>query len=151
LVEAVQVPDDCVQNYLRTHCVIGNWRQCELRCSCIYGNLMMSARVQLFVYGSLKCGRKHHSELRGAPLVASVATVPKYELLNLGAYPALSVGSEVVHGELYAVESDTLILLDDFEGEAYRRAEVELEDGTRAQAYFLRDPGEFPKVPGGRW
>jgi len=112
---------------------------------------MTSARVQLFVYGSLKCGRKHHSELRGAPLVGSVATAPKYVLLNLGAYPALSGGAEVVYGELYAVESDILILLDEFEGEAYYRAKVELADGRLADAYFLREPGEFPKVEGGFW
>jgi gamma-glutamylcyclotransferase (GGCT)/AIG2-like uncharacterized protein YtfP len=112
---------------------------------------MMSTRVHLFVYGSLKGGRAHHSELRGARMLASVATAPKYELLNLGAYPALVAGKEVVYGELYAVESDTLILLDEFEGESYCRAEIELEDGARAQAYFLREPGEFPKVEGGRW
>ncbi len=111
----------------------------------------MSARVRLFVYGSLKCGRKHHSELRGAPMVARVATAPKYVLLNLGDYPALATGAGVVYGELYMVESDTLILLDEFEGEAYCRAEVELSDETRAQAYFLRAPGGFPSVQGGTW
>lgn len=111
----------------------------------------MSTRVRLFVYGSLKCGQEHHDQLRGAPMLASVATAPKYVLLNQGAYPALADGAEVVYGELYAVESDTLILLDEFEGETYRRAEVELANGTQAQAYFLREPGEFPKVPGGRW
>jgi gamma-glutamylcyclotransferase (GGCT)/AIG2-like uncharacterized protein YtfP len=84
-------------------------------------------------------------------MVASVATAPQYTLLNLGAYPALAPGAEVVYGELYAVESDTLVLLDEFEGEAYCRAEVKLADGSRAQAYFLREPGEFPKVSGGRW
>lgn len=112
---------------------------------------MSSARVRLFVYGSLKCGHRHHSELRGAPLVGSVATAPKYVLLNLGAYPALTRGAEVVYGQLYAVESDILILLDEFEGGAYCRAEVELADGTLAEAYFLREPGEFPKVEGGCW
>lgn len=111
----------------------------------------MSARVRLFVYGSLKCGQKHHSELRGAPLLGSVATAPKCMLLNLGAYPALTDGAEVVFGELYAVESDTLMHLDEFEGEAYCRAEVELADGSRAQTYFLRQLGDFPKVDGGRW
>jgi gamma-glutamylcyclotransferase (GGCT)/AIG2-like uncharacterized protein YtfP len=113
--------------------------------------MMMATRGRLFVYGSLKCGREHHGELRGAPLLASVATAPKYVLLNLGAYPALADGAEVVFGELYDVEVDTLMLLDEFEGEAYCRAPVELADGTRAQAYFLREPGELPKVCGGRW
>lgn len=111
----------------------------------------MAPRIRLFVYGSLKCGQKHHGELRGARLLASVATAPKYVLLNLGAYPALAYGAEVVFGELYAVESDTLTLLDEFEGEAYCRAEVELADGSSAQAYFLCQRGEFPKVEGGRW
>lgn len=122
-----------------------------LLCRFISGNLLMTTSVRLFVYGSLKCGQKHHRQLRGAPLLASVATAPRYVLLNLGAYPALFDGAEVVHGELYAVESDTLTLIDEFEGEAYRRAEVELADGSRAQAYFLRAAGEFPKVDGGRW
>ena len=111
----------------------------------------MTPNIRLFVYGSLKCGREHHGELRGASLVGSVATVPKYVLLNLGAYPAISEGDEVVYGELYALESDMLIHLDAFEGEAYRRAQVELADGSLAQAYFLREPGDFPKIAGGRW
>lgn len=111
----------------------------------------MSARIQLFVYGSLKCGQKHHSELRGAPLLGSVATAPKYVLLSLGAYPALSEGADVVYGELYAVDADILMCLDEFEGEAYCRDKVELSDGTLAEAYFLREPGEFPTIEGGCW
>lgn len=111
----------------------------------------MSDLVRLFVYGSLKRAREHHGELRGAAFQGEVATAAKYELLNLGAYPALALGAEVVHGELYAVEPDTLTLLDEFEGEAYRRGDVLLEDGSVAETYFLRVRGEFPRVPGGRW
>ncbi len=80
-----------------------------------------------------------------------MATAPKYQLLNLGAYPALAPGTQVVHGELYAVESDTLTLLDEFEGEAYSRSPVLLDDGSEAETYFLRVPGQFQPVPGGRW
>lgn len=89
------------------------------------------------MYGSLKRGFKNHAQLARATFVGECQTAPRYRLLVFGAYPALSEGDHEVAGELYAVHQRTLFELDRFEGQAYRRASVELADGSVAQAYFL--------------
>jgi len=100
---------------------------------------VQSPSAELFVYGSLKRGFLHHSELEGAHFQAEVRTIRGYTLVSLGAYPALIVsGSDHVVGELYRVTREHLLRLDVFEGTDYERGEVELESGTRAHAYLLR-------------
>ncbi len=65
---------------------------------------MAEPSSELFVYGSLKRGFRHHSELEGAHFLAEVRTICGYTLVSLGAYPALIVsGSDHVVGELYRV------------------------------------------------
>jgi len=93
-------------------------------------------RVRLFVYGSLKRGGKHHDELAGAVWIGAVSTAPRYGVITSGGYPALVAGSSSVSGELYGVTLDALPVLDAFEGPGYRRALVELVDGSQADAYF---------------
>lgn len=100
---------------------------------------MQSPSVELFVYGSLKRGFRHHSELEGARFLAEVRTIPGYTLVSLGSYPALIVsGSDHVVGELYRVTNEHLLRLDVFEGTDYERGEVDIESGIRAHAYLLR-------------
>jgi gamma-glutamylaminecyclotransferase len=95
--------------------------------------------TELFVYGSLKRGFRHHSELEGAQFLTEARTIPGYTLVSLGPYPALIVsGRDHVVGELYRVTAEHLLRLDVFEGSEYERGEVELASGTRAQAYLLR-------------
>jgi gamma-glutamylcyclotransferase (GGCT)/AIG2-like uncharacterized protein YtfP len=92
----------------------------------------------LFVYGSLKRGFSNHFLLAAARFVGECRTAAGYQLLVLGIYPALSEGSDrAIAGELYAVDARLLFELDEFEGEAYRRRAVQLEDGRAAEAYFL--------------
>jgi len=90
----------------------------------------------LFVYGSLKRGRRHHAELRGARFAGVARTAPEYRLLDLGEYPALAAGSRSIEGELYAVTESLLAELDRFEGDDYRRAAVRLDGGGSAVAYL---------------
>jgi gamma-glutamylcyclotransferase (GGCT)/AIG2-like uncharacterized protein YtfP len=92
----------------------------------------------LFVYGSLKRGLPNHRVLGDAEFVGECRTVARYELVTLGAYPALVArGARAIIGELYGVDSAVLARLDVFEGEEYQRGPVELVDGRVAQAYFL--------------
>ena len=93
-------------------------------------------RIRLFVYGSLRAGREHHAELRGASCLGLAVTAALYRLVERHAYPALLCGSSAIHGELYAVDAETVALLDAFEGPEYRRAPVRLADGSEAEAYF---------------
>jgi len=66
-----------------------------------------------------------------------VTTVARYRVARFGAYPALVPGSESVVGEVYEVALAGLPALDAFEGPDYRRANVQLSDGSEAEAYFL--------------
>lgn len=92
----------------------------------------------LFVYGSLKRGFSNHPLMATAVFVGECRTAPRYRLLVLGPYPALSDGGDrAIAGELYSVDRRLLSKLDDFEGAAYRRRTVHLAEGRAAEAYFL--------------
>jgi len=116
----------------------------------------MSARTQVFVYGTLLAGEKHHAFLDGARLLGQVRTVTGYRLHDLGAYPAMvEAGSGAVAGELYEVSADTLKTLDRLEGVPglFRRAIVMLGGGVLAHTYLM-DPARTatrPVVEGGSW
>ena len=93
--------------------------------------------VRLFVYGSLRRGQANHRELAGASFVRSLATAPRYALVERDGYPALVPGTGAVEGELYEVAHEHLARLDAFEGSGYVRAQVTLADGSAALAYWL--------------
>jgi gamma-glutamylcyclotransferase (GGCT)/AIG2-like uncharacterized protein YtfP len=77
--------------------------------------LMDSGRHPIFVYGTLRAGLRLHSYLATARYVAD-ATISG-ELYDLGHYPALQISnSGRVMGEIWAVDDDTLRVLDSVEG-----------------------------------
>jgi gamma-glutamylcyclotransferase (GGCT)/AIG2-like uncharacterized protein YtfP len=109
----------------------------------------------IFVYGTLRRGERNHHELFGARFVARVVTAPVYELVDLGAYPALLEGGETaVSGELYEVEDHHVGQLDRFEEvpAMYDRKEVMIP-GSDALAYIMRRDiaGEAPRIDSGDW
>lgn len=107
--------------------------------------------MRLFVYGTLMKGQSSHHLLAGARPLGPVATQPRYALLDLGAYPALVPGEGVVRGELYQIAPEALADLDAYEGEAYRRVAVALEDGE-AQGYLFAAPApDAPVIASGDW
>jgi gamma-glutamylcyclotransferase (GGCT)/AIG2-like uncharacterized protein YtfP len=97
----------------------------------------MAEVARLFVYGTLLRGQPNHEVLaKCGRYLGDARTRPALTLWDLGPYPALTVdGSTAVSGELWEVES--FDVLDEFEGPNYARREIELEDGSRAQAYVL--------------
>lgn len=102
-------------------------------------------RALLFVYGSLKRGGLHHAELRGAPFLGEARSAPGFRLEKLGEYLALVPApgtNEGVAGELFDIPSELLRELDEFEGEAYERRELEIYRGSGsvgvALAYFRK-------------
>jgi gamma-glutamylaminecyclotransferase len=107
----------------------------------------------LFVYGSLKRGRRHHTELGGARFVGVARTAPEYRLLDLGEYPALAAGSRAIEGELYEVTEALLVELDRFEGEGYDRGVLRLGGGGTALAYFATPElaRRAPELDGDTW
>lgn len=112
--------------------------------------------TRLFVYGTLLAGEVNHGHLRGAELLGEVRTPPRFELHDLGRYPALVRGGRTrVIGELYAVDPETLVMIDALEGHPtyYRRAPITLEGGEQVETYLL-EPGQvagFPVITSGSW
>ena len=95
---------------------------------------------ELFVYGTLMRGEPGHRLMRGARLVASARTPARFDLVDMGGYPALVEGGGTsVAGELYAVDLglfDTLDAYEDVHDSLYERADI-LVAGRRVQAYLL--------------
>lgn len=112
-------------------------------------------RSRVFVYGTLKRREANARLLTDARFLGTASTVPSFRLLDLGAFPALVEGGSVaVHGELYDIDADGLRRLDLLEGhpDFYRRTNLALADGSRAQAYLLLAPRDgTPEVEGGTW
>jgi gamma-glutamylcyclotransferase (GGCT)/AIG2-like uncharacterized protein YtfP len=112
--------------------------------------------MKLFLYGTLMSGESNHRRLRGARLLATGRTEPRYTLVSLGRYPALLEGGTTsVAGEIYEVDDDLLRALDRFEGvpTLYRRAAIHLLGGEVVGGYLLaRTRAEHDEViPGGDW
>jgi gamma-glutamylcyclotransferase (GGCT)/AIG2-like uncharacterized protein YtfP len=99
-----------------------------------------NAVLVLFAYGSLKRGQANHRELRGARFSGVTHTAPAFALRVSAGYPALVPGKRAIAGELYELSTQTLLELDEFEGPAYVRAEIEIEGGGTAITYLARDP-----------
>jgi gamma-glutamylaminecyclotransferase len=111
--------------------------------------------VLIFVYGTLLRGESNHPELSDAAFVRSARTEARYELVDLGGYPALlEDGQTAVSGEIYDVNSALLARLDRFEEvpELYERKPIALVDG-RIEAYVLpRDRADgAPRIVDGDW
>ncbi|MCP3163147.1 gamma-glutamylcyclotransferase family protein [Myxococcus qinghaiensis] len=101
-----------------------------------------SISTRVFVYGTLLSGEPNHGLLRGARLVGSARTLPRFTLYDYGPFPALaSGGKHAVAGELYEVDAVMLAALDRLEGHPcfYERTSIALDGAGRVEAYL------FPK------
>lgn len=115
-----------------------------------------ASEFRLFVYGTLMRGHVRHHLIARCPFLGPATTEPAFELVDLHDYPALvQGGGTAVHGELYAVTEEILSRLDRVEGvpDLYRRSEVRLADGSRAQTYVLdrEKVAGLPRISSGRW
>ncbi len=115
--------------------------------------------ARLFVYGSLQRGCSNAGLLEGAACLGPGSTADGHALvLYHDGFPALyrdQSGRGRVRGELYVVGSALLIELDAFEDvpDLYQREEIELADGSTAQAYIVTAEvaSQFVAVQGGSW
>ena len=116
----------------------------------------MNGGARVFVYGTLLSGEPNHRLLADAELVGAARTEPEFELVSLGAFPAMVPGGgTAVAGEVYEVDPDTLDALDRLEGHPrfYRRHAVRLDDGGEVLAYLLT-PDQVrgrPRITSGDW
>jgi len=117
----------------------------------------MKDRELIFVYGTLRSGGSNHQRLNHAvPL--GTGTV-RGRLYRVDWYPGLFLDPDAgeIHGELYAVDAQTLAALDEFEGFSYRRVRVPVatpngNDPVEAWIWEHLDPvDESRRIPGGDW
>jgi gamma-glutamylcyclotransferase (GGCT)/AIG2-like uncharacterized protein YtfP len=93
---------------------------------------------KLFVYGTLMKGMRNESYLEKAQFIGEKATKPEYELLYNGSIPAARKGKDVLKGELYEVDDDTLArlnVLEEVDSRLYEKHEIDL-DGSKAAIYL---------------
>jgi gamma-glutamylcyclotransferase (GGCT)/AIG2-like uncharacterized protein YtfP len=124
-------------------------------------------RMLLFVYGTLRRDAANHHELRDAYFLGRARTQARYELVDMGGYPALLEGGDgVVYGELYEIDDALRETLDAFEDvpELYQRKRVALDfeagdlaaraaRAAAAEAYVMtRDRArQAPRLANGDW
>jgi gamma-glutamylcyclotransferase (GGCT)/AIG2-like uncharacterized protein YtfP len=117
---------------------------------------MMASRTRVFVYGTLRAGEPNHYLLDDHALLGRVRTEPAFELVSLGAFPAMIEGGATsVVGEVYEVDPFTLAALDRLEGHPrfYQRRTIRLEDGNEVFTYLL-SPEQArgqTRIPSGDW
>jgi gamma-glutamylcyclotransferase (GGCT)/AIG2-like uncharacterized protein YtfP len=111
--------------------------------------------VLLFVYGTLLRDEPNHPQLSDAAFVRSTRTAARYELVDLGGYPALlENGETAVSGEVYEVDDSLLERLDVFEEVPvlYQRKTIELVDGAVDGYVMPRERASgAPRIEDGNW
>jgi gamma-glutamylcyclotransferase (GGCT)/AIG2-like uncharacterized protein YtfP len=100
----------------------------------------MKLHSLVFVYGTLRRDEVNHHLLAGAGFRGRHSTGPLYKMVSLGTYPGVVRGGRTrIHGEVYAVDAQTLAALDRLEGypTAYTRELIATPWG-KAWIYLYR-------------
>lgn len=111
---------------------------------------------RIFIYGTLRRGRENHRVLlrAGATFERAARTAARYDLVDLGPYPALlREGPLAISGEVWVIDERATADLDRFEGapELYVRAPIELDDGSTVETYVYARPTTAPRIASGAW
>lgn len=115
--------------------------------------------TKLFVYGTLKHGKRAHGllEREGAKFIRDTTTSPNHHIYRVGWFPGMIVDDQIiggVRGELYEVSTECLDNLDRYEGapHLFRRAIIRLSDGTECVAYlYNHEVEEDARILTGEW
>ncbi len=106
----------------------------------------METRHLVFVYGTLRKGHCNHHLLKDACCYGVGISEERYAMYLKNGYPYITSSEPryLVTGELYAVDDETLEILDRFEGHPryYERREkpVVVEDARHIAWIYFRDP-----------
>ncbi|WP_114766568.1 gamma-glutamylcyclotransferase family protein [Vibrio rhodolitus] len=107
----------------------------------------------VFVYGTLRQGESNHHYLAGAEFLGLYETPPEYALYDLGAYPAVISGHQVIFGEVYLIDDQILTGLDALEDVPveYRREQIATSFGD-AWIYLYQDAAKLDLlISSGDW
>jgi gamma-glutamylcyclotransferase (GGCT)/AIG2-like uncharacterized protein YtfP len=114
--------------------------------------------TRVFVYGTLRSDGRANYLMGDSPKLGEARTATSYCLRDMGPYPAMVRGQSEsgVYGEVYECSDEVMKALDCYEcvsSGLFERAEVELQDGTKANAYlFARKFGHLnPPIKDGKW
>jgi gamma-glutamylaminecyclotransferase len=113
----------------------------------------------IFVYGSLKRGYALNNLLGGQCYLSDAITAPLYRLVDLGTYPGLVDWPDglAVRGEVFRVDFDCLLRLDEAEGVTerhYVRRNVILQENFSdrdVHAWFWLGPVKGKRDCGEEW
>jgi len=106
---------------------------------------------RIFVYGTLKQGFGNHHRVFGGYDIKITPAFTKGKLYDLGWYPAMTVGTDKVFGELIEFDNPDILkrvdYLEGFKGvnhphNYYERQEVDVfvgDDMVKGWVYFLSD------------
>lgn len=107
---------------------------------------------KVFVYGTLMGGETNHRYLENGNFLGN-AVIEGYDMYNVGAYPAIVPGDNIIVGELYQVPVGDMASVDMLEGEGslYLKKCETFRDGegktTFAFVYvYLRDCSGLEKI-----
>jgi gamma-glutamylcyclotransferase (GGCT)/AIG2-like uncharacterized protein YtfP len=114
----------------------------------------------LFIYGTLRSGQPQAPRLGGAESLGLAKVAG--ELRNLGDYPGLAPGTEIVHGELFRIPEVALARIDELEGcdpddpegSLFRREmrRIMREDGSEVEGWtYVWTHGGGTPIPSGDW
>jgi len=97
----------------------------------------------LFVYGTLKRGKKNHYALMNAHYLNESCTSLDYLLVDLGHYPGMVEKQQdgfSIQGELFKIPYDLLVELDKIEDAPFlfNLEPITLADGSKAFAYLYK-------------
>ncbi|MBK1735860.1 hypothetical protein CKO15_11340 [Halorhodospira abdelmalekii] len=111
-----------------------------------------SGSTLVFVYGTLKRGHSNHHVLARANgrFLMAWATAPEYELIDLGAFPAVREGGgTAIQGEIYKVRD--LAPIDRLEGYPmlYDRKRIETPCGSAW--LYIKNDARGAVIPSGEW
>ncbi len=110
--------------------------------------------LQVFVYGTLKCGGHNHRLLEKDTFLGEHRTPPRYTMYSLGSFPAVTRrGNTAIRGEVYRISKQTFARLDRLEGypSFYNRVLIDTRYG-KAWMYVMDDALHgHPIITSGNW
>ncbi len=92
----------------------------------------------VFVYGTLKKGKDLHHHLKKSRFLGE-GFIVGYDIYLVSWYPAVVKGSGKVYGEVYAVDRETLDVLDkvEDEGKLYKRIKENVKMGGKTVSCWV--------------